>query len=281
MALALQVVSSHHLGALDIEQALSATEVLVKHLLPHAASEAETLKRPNCPRLFLLDGCSIAVGGLTPRLNLPEEADPLKGVSYAETHADLRVLVVHGIVEGTLPPAVTGFLIRRETIARLSGAVDLLVVGDVHRPETFRCGDVTVVIPGATERLTFGDAYDPGYAWLQADPGRVVAHHEPLTPQPRVVLTVPADALNPDDPTELDNNNYKARPITVLLTPPADLVVTAVAPDLTGKGGEPFTGSKCRVPPWTYLSHFRHARRWSSTSSSSVPGRPGSLQRSG
>ena len=35
MALALQVVSSHHLGALDIEQALSATEVLVKHLLPH------------------------------------------------------------------------------------------------------------------------------------------------------------------------------------------------------------------------------------------------------
>ncbi len=70
MALALQVVSSHHLGALDIEQALSATEVLVKHLLPHAASEAETLKRPNCPRLFLLDGCSLKLplGPLSGRL---------------------------------------------------------------------------------------------------------------------------------------------------------------------------------------------------------------------
>jgi DNA-binding NarL/FixJ family response regulator len=58
MALALQVVSSHLLGALDIEKALSVHEVLAKVLLPHAASEAETQKLKNCPRLFVLDGCS-------------------------------------------------------------------------------------------------------------------------------------------------------------------------------------------------------------------------------
>ena len=57
--MALQVVSSHQLGALDIEKALSVQELLAKRLLPHAASEAETLKRSNCPRLFLLDGCSL------------------------------------------------------------------------------------------------------------------------------------------------------------------------------------------------------------------------------
>src|SRR5229473_6882423 len=70
MALALQVVSSHLLGARDIESALSVQEVLVHHLLPHAASEAETLKRRNCPRLFLLDGCSLnlALGPLSGRL---------------------------------------------------------------------------------------------------------------------------------------------------------------------------------------------------------------------
>src|SRR3981189_1612072 len=70
MALALQVVSSHLLGALEIEQALSVQESLVKLLLPHAASEAETLKRPNCPRLFLLDGCSmnLPLGPLSGRL---------------------------------------------------------------------------------------------------------------------------------------------------------------------------------------------------------------------
>src|SRR5712692_6382348 len=70
MALALQVVSSHHLGASDIEKALAVEEVLVRCLLPHAASEAETLERPNCPRLFLLDGCSLnlPLGPLSGRL---------------------------------------------------------------------------------------------------------------------------------------------------------------------------------------------------------------------
>jgi len=70
MALALQVVSSHVLGALDIERALSVQKVLVKHLLPYATSEAETLKRPDCPRLFLLDGCSmkLPLGPLSGRL---------------------------------------------------------------------------------------------------------------------------------------------------------------------------------------------------------------------
>jgi DNA-binding NarL/FixJ family response regulator len=70
MALAVQVMSSHHLGALDIEEALSVHEDLCKLLVPHAAGEAEPLKRPNCPRLFVLDGCSLnlALGPLGARL---------------------------------------------------------------------------------------------------------------------------------------------------------------------------------------------------------------------
>jgi DNA-binding NarL/FixJ family response regulator len=69
-ALALQVVSSHLLGVLDIESALSIQPALVDRLLPHAASEADALKRPNFPRLFLLDGCSLTfpLGPLIGRL---------------------------------------------------------------------------------------------------------------------------------------------------------------------------------------------------------------------
>jgi DNA-binding NarL/FixJ family response regulator len=70
VALALQVVSSHVLGARDIEKALSVQEVLANLLLPHAASEGETLGRLNCPRLFVLDGCAInlPLGPLSSRL---------------------------------------------------------------------------------------------------------------------------------------------------------------------------------------------------------------------
>lgn len=70
MALALQIVSSHLLGVLDIESALSIQPALVNRLLPHAASEAEALTRPDLPRLFLLDGCSLTLelGPLSGRL---------------------------------------------------------------------------------------------------------------------------------------------------------------------------------------------------------------------
>lgn len=70
MALALQVVTSHLLGALDIESALSIQPTLAELLMPHAAGEADALKRPHFPRLFVLDGCSLTLpfGPLSSRL---------------------------------------------------------------------------------------------------------------------------------------------------------------------------------------------------------------------
>lgn len=57
-----------------------------------------------------------------------------------------------------------------------------------------------------------------------------------------VVLKSTQDAnVNPDDPNQLNNDNYKARPITVLLTPPPDLIVTQVSPQATAVGGDSFT----------------------------------------
>jgi hypothetical protein len=52
-----------------------------------------------------------------------------------------------------------------------------------------------------------------------------------------------SDNINPDDPNEIDNNNYKAAPITLLQQPPPDLVVTSVQPQASAVGGDPFTVS--------------------------------------
>lgn len=70
MGLALQVVSSHLLGVFDIENVLCAESTLRSELLPHAATEAEALRPPNLPRLFILDGCSLTspLGPLSSRL---------------------------------------------------------------------------------------------------------------------------------------------------------------------------------------------------------------------
>src|SRR5262249_30207899 len=49
-------------------------------------------------------------------------------------------------------------------------------------------------------------------------------------------------------PDEPNNDNWKARAITVLLTPPPDLIVTEVVPPPTAVGGDSFTVS------WTVLN---------------------------
>src|SRR5712664_3124158 len=103
MALALQVVSSHLLGARDIESALSVQEVLVHHLLPHAASEAETLKRRNCPRLFLLDGCSmnLSLGPLSGRLRANSPGSKFLALLPPERSGEREmVLLFHWGIDG-------------------------------------------------------------------------------------------------------------------------------------------------------------------------------------
>ncbi len=84
--------------------------------------------------------------------------------------------------------------------------------------------------------------------------------------------------INPDDPNELNSNNYKARPITILLTPPADLVVTEIETTPVAQAGEPFKvtwtvenqGNTAATDTWTdsvYLSdqptlNAPNARQW-------------------
>ncbi|MEQ1844945.1 MAG: CARDB domain-containing protein, partial [Nitrospira sp.] len=52
---------------------------------------------------------------------------------------------------------------------------------------------------------------------------------------------------NPDDPNQIDNNNYKARPVIVIGNPPpvaaplSDVTVTSVTPLTSAEAGKPFT----------------------------------------
>ncbi|WP_048324300.1 CARDB domain-containing protein, partial [Crocosphaera watsonii] len=50
-----------------------------------------------------------------------------------------------------------------------------------------------------------------------------------------------SDNINPDDPNEIDNNNYKGRPITVLSGAPADVIVTSIIPTQEALAGDEFT----------------------------------------
>lgn len=105
MALALQVVSSHLLGALDIESALSAQPALADRLVPHASSEVDALKHANYPRLFLLDGCSITVplGPLSGRLRANSPGSKFLALLAPDRNGEAEMIrLFHWGVDGML-----------------------------------------------------------------------------------------------------------------------------------------------------------------------------------
>jgi DNA repair exonuclease SbcCD nuclease subunit len=146
-------------------------------------------------------GVRVAVGGVAPDPRLPAGADPLEGVEWCP-EADLSILLVHGSLEGHIYPGAPEPIIRRETVERLGA--DCLFAGHVHRFASFRWGRTSVVVPGATERMTFGEADTrPGFVYLELEPERPAEiSHIPVGPQPRRQMVLASGELDEDNPAE-------------------------------------------------------------------------------
>ncbi len=98
--------------------------------------------------------------------------------------------MLHGPIEGHAPD-FGGALIRLETLGALAGP-DVSIAGDVHRGAVRHIGERTLIIPGATERLTFGeDATQSGFFALELGPGGLRAQQRiHLDAQPRAEVVV-------------------------------------------------------------------------------------------
>jgi DNA repair exonuclease SbcCD nuclease subunit len=142
------------------------------------------------------------------------DGDPIFGLKFPEVRhqsayaqtgrdPDWRVFITHGSIEGHTYPGPLEPVIGRQTIADLE--VDLFVAGHVHQsfdvvvpcPSGRHCH---VVVPGSTERMTFGEeAVRPGYVVVD------LPRHGPLTmtrrliaPQARVTCEIPSTELTPE-----------------------------------------------------------------------------------
>jgi hypothetical protein len=75
--------------------------------------------------------------------------------------------------------------VQRASLDRLAAA-QLVVAGHVHEHAYWTTGRQTVVIPGATERLTFGERHTPGFVYIELTPGGVERlEHISVPCQPR------------------------------------------------------------------------------------------------
>ncbi|MDE3036214.1 MAG: hypothetical protein KGJ14_09610, partial [Nitrospirota bacterium] len=109
---------------------------------------------------------------------------------------------------------------------------------DAKRPDSHK-GDVAI-----SNSLARSGLLEVGQSYT-----RTLTYTAPLHSSGRFFITPWADSygvvtedafsnvVNPDDPNEIDNNNYKARIITIISRPPPDLVMESVTADPTAVAG--------------------------------------------
>jgi DNA repair exonuclease SbcCD nuclease subunit len=152
------------------------------------------------PVVVDIEGVRIAVGGLSVDHRLTRGMDPLKDVVY-EADADYRILLMHYGVEGSIHPDANEPVIPKSSIAALG--VDLVCVGHVHLHGVMAIGATKVIVPGSTERHTFGELKtEPGFYYLELDRnGLQAARHVDTTPQMMDELRIKVTEVDDDDPT--------------------------------------------------------------------------------
>ena len=151
---------------------------------------------------YEIDGTRIAIGGVAPDPRLAADADPLQDVTINAPEADVKILLLHGGVEDAVPPGFEDALYKKSTLASLK-QIDYFLVGDIHNTNKLNVEHATILIPGATERLTFGELKnEPGFYYLELDgktPRKLT--RKLLEPQPMRRHEILCGNLPADDPT--------------------------------------------------------------------------------
>lgn len=152
---------------------------------------------------FEIDGTSIAIGGLAPDPRAAPESDPLHDVKITPPEADLKLLLLHGGVQDAVPPGFSDPLFRKASIAALK-QIDYFLIGDIHNSQKLSVEHATVLIPGATERLTFGELQnEPGFYYMEFEgktPRKLT--RKVLTPQPMRRAELHCGNLPAETPSE-------------------------------------------------------------------------------
>jgi DNA repair exonuclease SbcCD nuclease subunit len=153
--------------------------------------------------LLNVEDATIAIGGIAPDPRLDRRADPLEGVEYKTPRADVAILLFHCGFEGNTPPGFAEAILPKSRVAAMKG-IDYFFLGDIHSTHKSIVGDSTIIVPGATERLNFGELKSkPGFYYAELDGKTAVKlTHQTIEPQPMRRETIRTTNIPADLPTE-------------------------------------------------------------------------------
>ena len=150
-----------------------------------------------------IENQTVAVGGIAPDPRLESNADPLEGVDWDKPQADVTLLLLHCGFEDCVPKDFGDVVLPKSRVAEMDG-IDYFFLGDLHRTHKHVVGDATVIIPGSTERMTFGELEEkPGFYYAELD-GKtpIKLSHQNIEPQTMRRETIRTTDIPSDEPTE-------------------------------------------------------------------------------
>jgi DNA repair exonuclease SbcCD nuclease subunit len=151
-------------------------------------------------QVLKINGYEIAVSGFSHNPLIEDGADPLEGKEI-DIDVDLSMLLAHYGVEGHLANRTSEPVISHASVDSIGA--DVVCTGHIHKPTDFSIGSTGVVVPGATERMEFGEIdRDTGFYVLTWDGESVNTEYVELDSQPMHEEVVSANDLG-DSPTEM------------------------------------------------------------------------------
>lgn len=177
-------------------------ELGVVHFFPKK-TEIETVKTR-------VNGVELAVGGISTHTRLQASENPLEGLSFPEG-GELNILLMHYGLQGHYIPGATDLVVPLGSLDLLE-EVHLFGIGHYHHPKDFRLGSKTVIIPGATERLDFGEREEQcGFYYVEYNSGLIQAEFKRVETQPMSQIVVRSTELERalPDPTSLIVNRIQ------------------------------------------------------------------------
>jgi len=151
-----------------------------------------------------VEGTTVAIGGIAPDPRLDARADPLDGVTWRKPpQADVSLLLLHCGLEDCVPKDFADAILHKSRVAAMQG-IDYYFLGDIHRTHKAVVDAATVIIPGATERMTFGEIGEKAgfyYAELDGKDAKKLQHQD-IEPQPMRREIIRTTDLPDETPTE-------------------------------------------------------------------------------
>lgn len=147
-----------------------------------------------------LEDTDVTVAGISHNPLLEGGDDPLEGKKVGRG-TDLTILLAHYGVEGHLAGRTNEPAISHASID--SVGADVVCSGHIHKPKDFEVGQQNIIVPGATERMAFGELeHDTGFYVMNYDGEDVETEYVDLEPQPMTEKTISSNDLKGDSPTQ-------------------------------------------------------------------------------